>query len=202
MRSRSCVQEHRVDGRERERAHIGRAGAMLAAMSQSRCTIRAETTADARAIEAVTTAAFLNASHTSRSEQHIVNALRAAGKLTVSLVAESDGVVVGHVAISPVSISDGTPGWFGLGPVSVLPGLQGGGIGSRLVREALRILRDRQAAGCVVLGAPEYYGRFGFAADSNLIFPGPPAEYFQAIAFHPANTRGTVTYHEAFEAQG
>jgi len=110
--------------------------------------------------------------------------------------------VVGHIAISPVSISDHTPGWFGLGPVSVLPRLQGGGIGSRLVREALRILRERGAAGCVVLGEPEYYGRFGFKADSNLVLPGPPPEYFQALAFHPMNTRGTVTYHEAFDVRG
>jgi len=165
-------------------------------------TIRAETPADAHAIAAVTAAALPNAPHTSRTEQHIVDALRAAGQLTISLVAEADGAVVGHVAISPVSISDGTPGWFGLGPVSVLPRLQGGGIGSRLVHEALRILRDSGAAGCVVLGEPDYYGRFGFKADSNLLFPGPPPEYFQAIAFHPVNARGAVTYHEAFDVQG
>jgi putative acetyltransferase len=172
------------------------------AMTLSGLTIRAETASDAPAIEAVTAAAFLNASHSSRTEQHIVNALRAAGKLTISLVAESAGAVVGHVAVSPVSISTGALGWFGLGPVSVLPRLQGGGIGSQLVREALRMLRASGAAGCVVLGEPEYYGRFGFAADSNLVFPGPPSKYFQAIAFHPVNARGTVTYHEAFEARG
>jgi len=165
-------------------------------------TIRAETAADARAIEAVTAAAFLDARHTSGTEQHIVNALRRAGGLSVSLVAEVDSKVVGHVALSPVSVSDGSAGWFGLGPVSVLPQRQGAGIGSRLVREALRILRESGAAGCVVLGEPEYYGRFGFKADSNLVFPGPPPEYFQAIAFHPVNTRGTVTYHEAFEVRG
>jgi putative acetyltransferase len=161
-------------------------------------TIRAETAADAQAIEAVTAAAFLDAPHTSRTEQHIVNALRRAGKLTVWLVAAIDANVVGHVALSPVCVSDGSAGWFGLGPVAVLPRLQGGGIGSQLVREALRMLRESGAAGCVVLGEPHYYGRFGFKADSNLVFPGPPPEYFQAIAFHPVNARGTVKYHEAF----
>ena len=117
--------------------------------------IRAETPTDSQAIEAVTVAAFSDAPHTSHTEQHIVNALRRAGKLSVSLVAESGGAVVGHVAISPVSISDGTPGWFGLGPVSVLPQYQRRGIGSQLVREALRIIRKRGASGCVVLGDPK-----------------------------------------------
>jgi len=163
--------------------------------------IRSETPADREEIEALTASAFLNAPHTSHSEQYIVAALRSAGKLSVSLVAEADGGLIGHVAISPVSISDGTPGWFGLGPISVLPQYQRQGIGSRLMREALRILSERGASGCVVLGEPEYYGRFGFRADPNLILPGVPAEYFQALPFDSSRPRGTVTYHEAFEAR-
>lgn len=162
--------------------------------------IRSETSADTHEIEAVTASAFLNAPHTSHAEQHIINALRKAGKLTVSLVAEIDGALIGHVAISPVSISDGASGWFGLGPISVLPQHQRRGIGSKLMREALRILRERGASGCVVLGYPEYYGRFGFHADPNLILPGFPPEYFQAISFDSSKPRGTVTYHEAFAA--
>ena len=163
-------------------------------------TIRAETSGDAQAIEAVTTSAFLRAPHTSHTEQHIVSGLRRAGKLAVSLVADADGIVIGHVAISPVSISDGASGWFGLGPVSVLPPHQGRGIGSQLVREALRLLHDRGASGCVVLGEPAYYGRFGFQADPNLILPGVPPEYFQAASFDSSRPRGTVTYDEAFSA--
>ena len=164
--------------------------------------IRTETPADCDDIEALTASAFLNAPHTSHSEQYIVAALRSAGKLSVSLVAEADGSLIGHVAISPVSISDGTPGWFGLGPISVLPQYQRQGIGSRLMREALRILSERGACGCVVLGEPEYYGRFGFRADPDLVLPGVPAEYFQALPFDSSRPRGTVTYHEAFEARG
>ena len=163
-------------------------------------TIRAETSGDAQAIEAVTTSAFLRAPHTSHTEQHIVSGLRRAGKLAVSLVADADGIVIGHVAMSPVSISDGASGWFGLGPVSVLPPHQGRGIGSQLVREALRLLHDRGASGCVVLGEPAYYGRFGFQADPNLILPGVPPEYFQAASFDSSRPRGTVTYDEAFNA--
>src|SRR6266852_1518582 len=79
--------------------------------------IRNETAADVPVIEAVTSAAFLNAPHTSHTEQFIVNALRRTGKLAISLVADVEGSVVGHVAVSPVSISGGASGWFGLGPI-------------------------------------------------------------------------------------
>lgn len=164
--------------------------------------IRSETPADVHWIEAVVASAFLDAPYTSHTEQYIVNALRRAGKLSVSVVAEADGVLIGHVAISPVSISDGASGWFGLGPISVLPLHQRQGVGSKLMREGLRILRERGACGCVVLGEPKYYGRFGFHADASLALPGYPPQYFQAISFDSSKPQGTVTYHEAFEAQG
>jgi putative acetyltransferase len=163
--------------------------------------IRNETAADVAAIEALTAAAFLNAPHADHTEQFIVNALRNAGKLTISLVADAEGTLVGHVAVSPVSISDGASGWFGLGPVSVVPEHQGRGVGSRLVREALRLLFEQGAAGCVVVGEPRYYGRFGFQADPKLIFPEVPAEYLQAIPFGSSRPQGVVSYHEAFNAQ-
>lgn len=164
--------------------------------------IRHETAADVDAIDAVTTAAFLTAPHTNHTEQFIVKALRKAGMLTVSLVAEVAGNVVGHVAVSPVSLSDGTSGWYGLGPISVVPAYQGQGIGSLLVREAVRVLRDRGASGCVVLGAPAYYGRFGFQAEPGLVLSNVPPEYFQALAFGTAVPCGTVLYDAAFSAQG
>jgi len=94
--------------------------------------IRNETAADVPAIETVTISAFLHAPHTGHNEQLIVSELRKAGQLTVSLVAVAAGHVVGHVAVSPVSISDGAPSWFGLGPISVVPEYQGRGVGSRL----------------------------------------------------------------------
>jgi putative acetyltransferase len=83
--------------------------------------IRPETAADADAITEVTVSAFKTLAISGHTEQFIVEALRAAKALTVSLVAKSAERVVGHVAFSPVTLSDGTPGWFGLGPVSVLP---------------------------------------------------------------------------------
>jgi putative acetyltransferase len=163
--------------------------------------IRNETPADVAAVAAVTVAAFLHALHTSHSEQFIVEALREAGQLTVSLVADAEGVVVGHVAISPISISDGGSGWYGLGPISVAPEYQRRGIGSRLMREALRALREHGAAGCVVLGEPRYYGRFGFRVDPDLSLPGVPPEYFQAISFGASHPKGVVSYHPAFNGR-
>ncbi len=163
-------------------------------------TIRNETAADVSAIDAVTRRAFLHAPHTSHTEQCIVTALRSAGVLTISLVADVDGTLVGHVAVSPVCLSHGASGWFGLGPVSVVPEHQRRGVGSRLVQEALRVLREKGAAGCVVLGEPEYYSRFGFRADPNLVLPGVAPEYFLAISLDSSRPHGTVCYHQAFDA--
>ena len=163
--------------------------------------IRPERPDDAEAIHAVTAAAFLDAPHTSHTEQFIVRDLRRAGHLTVSLVADFDGRVIGHVAISPVTINDDTTGWFGLGPVSVSPKYQGRGLGSRLVREALARLRAQGGRGCVLVGDPAYYGRFGFRAEPALVLPGVPPQYFQAVCLDGPIPAGTVTFDAAFEAK-
>lgn len=162
--------------------------------------IRPEGPDDAQAIDCVTVAAFATTPHTDHTEHFIVRALRAADALTVSLVAEADGKVVGHVAVSPVAITDGSLDWFGLGPISVLPAAQGRGIGSALMVEALQRLRNRPAAGCVLLGDPAFYRRFGFRPVAGLALPGVPAEYFLALAFGNAFPQGNVTYHPAFKA--
>lgn len=162
--------------------------------------IRPEQPGDEAAIHAVTAAAFLEAPHTGHTEQFIVRELRRAGQLSVSLVAVLDGAVVGHVAISPVTIDDGTSGWFGLGPVSVTPRHQGIGIGSRLVREALQQLRAMGGRGCVLVGEPAYYERFGFRAEPQLVLSGVPPQYFQAVCFEAPAPAGVVTFHRAFDA--
>ena len=168
----------------------------------SEAEIRDERPGDEDAIHEVTTAAFLEAPHTAHTEQFIVRELRHAGALTVSLVAEIAGRIVGHVAVSPVTIDGTECGWFGLGPVSVLPARQGAGLGSRLVREALTRLRTAGALGCVLVGEPAYYGRFGFLTEPALIVPSVPPEYVQALSFVDRLPRGTVTFHAAFAAQG
>jgi putative acetyltransferase len=148
----------------------------------------------------VTARAFAAAKHSSHTEQFIVNALRDSGHLAVSLVAEIDGELVGHVGVSPVSISGGVSGWYGMAPVSVIPDQQGKGVGGQLVNLALARLRSSGAAGCVVLGDPAYYSRFGFKSQPNLVLPGVPPEYFQALSFVEWIPSGTVSYHWAFEA--
>lgn len=163
--------------------------------------IRPEAPGDVEAIHALTAAAFQRAPHTSHTEHLIVDALRAAGALTLSLVEERQGAVVGHVAVSPVTVSDGTRDWFGLGPISVLPGYQGLGVGSGLMRAALQRLRQQGAGGCVLVGEPAFYSRFGFRAVPTLLLPGVPAEYFQALALHGRVPYGEVSYHEAFDVR-
>ncbi|VWB09262.1 GNAT family N-acetyltransferase [Burkholderia lata] len=163
-------------------------------------TIRNERVEDIDTITQLTTAAFEHEEHSSHTEQFIVNALRRSGQLTVSLVAIEDGGIVGHVAISPVQVSSGAQGWFGLGPISVWPDRQGQGIGSALMKAALGELQRIGGIGCVVLGDPGYYGHFGFKAHPGLELPGVPNEYFQAQAFAGDVPLGTVQYHEAFEA--
>ncbi len=137
--------------------------------------IRNEQTSDIQAIFNLTEIAFKDQQYSSHAEQFIVNALRNSGQLTLSLVAEYNHEVIGHIAFSPVSISDGSTGWYGLGPVSVLPKYQGQGVGSKLINDGLAALKNLGAAGCVLLGEPEYYGRFGFKADSRLVLENVPA---------------------------
>ena len=164
--------------------------------------IRSERPGDAGAIHALTRAAFAEARHSSHTEQYIVDALRAAGALAVSLVAEDADGIVGHVAVSPVQLSDGSPGWYGLGPISVAPGRQGQGIGGALMRAAVEALRARGAAGCVLLGDPGYYGRFGFRAEPQLRLVGVPAAYFQALLLQGGWPDAEVEYHAGFSATG
>jgi putative acetyltransferase len=161
--------------------------------------IRPEQPSDHAAIRAVTKAAFAPMSYSSQTEAEIIEALRAAGTLTVSLVAIEDGELVGHVAFSPVTI-EGESGWFGLGPVAVKPGLQRGGIGSALIRSGLDRLRALNAKGCVLVGDSGYYGRFGFKPDPRLVYEGLPAEYFLVLPFTEAVLTGVVKFHPGFEA--
>jgi putative acetyltransferase len=164
--------------------------------------IRDETDADSDVIAEVTVAAFAPLAISNHTESYIIEALRDAGALTVSLVAEVDGRVVGHLAFSPVAIADGTTGWYGLGPLSVRPGYQRSGIGSALVRAGLARLRELNAKGCCLAGHPDYYPRFGFVNVPGLIHEGIPPEVFFALSFDGHLPRGVVTFHEAFKTTG
>jgi putative acetyltransferase len=164
--------------------------------------IRNETHGDVCAIAEVTIAAFKTLEISNHTEQFIIEALRAAKALTVSLVAEIDGRVIGHIAFSPVTISDGTPNWYGLGPVSVLPAYQRQGIGKALMQEGLSRLKGMNAQGCCLVGHPDYYKKFGFTNISGLVLEGVPQEVFFTLPFTEKVPKGIVVFHEGFLANG
>jgi len=164
--------------------------------------IRNENELDFEAISEVTKEAFQSLAISNHTEQFIINALRKANALTISLVAEMEKKVVGHIAFSPVTISDGNPDWYGLGPISVLPELQKQGIGKSLMREGLSLLRSLGAKGCVLVGDPGYYERFGFKSLPGLLVDGVPPQYVLALPFETSKVHGAVMFHEGFNAKG
>jgi putative acetyltransferase len=164
--------------------------------------IRSETAADVGAITEVTVAAFRTLEISNHTEQFIIAALRAARALALSLVAEVDGRVIGHIAFSPVTLSDGTRNWYGLGPVSVLPAYQRQGVGKALIREGLARMKAMNAQGCCLVGHPDYYRKFGFTNTSGLVLEGVPQEVFFALSFDGHTPQGTVAFHEAFKQAG
>ena len=160
--------------------------------------LRPEATQDHASIFDVTEAAFRDMPYADGDEAELVGKLRDAGDLMLSLVAENGGQIVGHIAFSPVTISDGSGNWYGLGPVSVTPELHGQGIGFRLVQRGIADMRALGAKGIVLLGDPKYYGRFGFRHEPQLAYPGPPAEYFQCMVLEGDLPSGVVSYAPAF----
>ncbi len=164
--------------------------------------IRKDTAADSEEISQVTIAAFKTLPISHHTEQFIINALRAAGALTVSLVAEIDSRIVGHIAFSPITISDGTIDWYGLGPISVLPEYHKQGIGKSLMNNGLSMLKELKAQGCALVGDPNYYNLFGFRNYPELIHEGIPQEFFLALPFSDETPQGIVMFHEAFKANG
>ncbi len=164
--------------------------------------IRKETSSDIAAITQVTISAFKTLPISNHTEQFIIRALRAAGALTLSLVAEIDQQVIGHIAFSPITISDGTDGWYGLGPISVLPIHQKQGIGTSLINEGLSLLKNMGGQGCALVGDPNYYRRFGFQNIPGLIHEDVPQEFFLALPFIEKIPQGIVVFHEGFWANG
>lgn len=161
--------------------------------------IRPERAADIGAIDALLRAAFEDHPHSDGSEHQVVERLRARGRLALSLVALDGGGIVGCLALSPVAIDGVESGWMGLGPLAVAAASRRRGIGAALVEAALARLDAAGAAGCVVLGEPAYYGRFGFRRAAALRYPGPPAGYFMVRPGQGVPVpAGIVRYDEAF----
>jgi putative acetyltransferase len=162
--------------------------------------VRPERPADADAVRRVNDAAF-----DGPAEGVLVDALRAAGQAVVSLVAEADGLVVGHVLLSPVTVDDAGD-VLGLGPMAVFPAHQRTGVGTALVGAALAAARARGSAAVVVLGHPAYYPRFGFVPASRFGLSSEydaPDDAFLALELRPgglAGRRGVVRYRKEFAA--
>lgn len=160
--------------------------------------IREELPADHDRVRRVTELAFRGREYADGDEQDVIDRLRAAGALALSLVATRHGEVVGHIAFSPATAGDGSSPWFALGPVSVLPDFQRQGIGSALVRRGLSELGEKGALGCILVGDPEYYRRFGFRASPDSAPDDEPKEYFMVKPFAPVEPGGRFNFHDAF----
>jgi putative acetyltransferase len=164
--------------------------------------VRAEAPEDLRPVRRVNELAFDAA-----GEANLVDALRENEPAHVSLVAEEDGQVVGHILFSPVTVESAAGEWeaLGLAPMAVLPERQGRGVGSALVREGLKECLRRGHDVVFVLGHADYYPRFGFrpAARAGLACEFPaPEEYFMVAELRPgalAGRRGLVRYAPEFK---
>jgi len=156
--------------------------------------IRGEGPGDAAAVRRVNEAAFAGS-----ADADIVDALRAAGAVTLSLVAEDEGELVGHILFSPVTIDGVEASVVGLAPMAVAPSRQRAGIGGALIRAALDRLAAAGHAAVVVVGHPAYYPRFGFkpAADFGLRWEHGHDEAFFALELRPGaldQAGGVVRY--------
>jgi len=151
------------------------------------------------AIGGVIRAAFTGMPYADGDEAEVVERLRRENAISVSLVAESEGVVIGQVVISPAHASDGAIGWHALGPLAVLPAFQRRGVGSRLVRAGLHSIALSGANGCILLGNPAYYSRFGFEVSPSNAPDGIPAQYFMVKLLGPQpKPCGAISFHRAF----
>lgn len=160
--------------------------------------LREEREADAAALDALIAAAFAPMPFSSGTEAAIVAALRREGAVTLALVAERAGALLGHAVFSPAMAAGRAAGWQALGPVAVLPGWQRRGIGSLLIREGLARTAAAGSKGCIVLGDPAYYGRFGFRVAPQLAPPGVPGGFFMVLPFEGPAPDTPLAFHPAF----
>jgi putative acetyltransferase len=166
-------------------------------------TIREEGRRESAAVWAVVSAAFGQA-----AEADLVESLRENGNLLLSLVAERDGEIVGHIAFSPITVESEAGDWqaVGLGPLAVAPAFQRQGFGSALMYAGLEAVRQQGHEVVFVLGHPAYYHRFGFvtAADHGLRWEREvPPEFFMVQALLEgalAGRSGVVRYGPEFDS--
>jgi putative acetyltransferase len=166
--------------------------------------VRPESAADADRTFAVVEAAFGN-----RLEADLVNALRRSANPQLSLVAQADGVVVGHVFFSPIAIESDrpAPAVAQLSPVAVLPDYQRRGVGTKLIRAGLSRCPAVGWLAVFLVGNPAYYSRFGFqmAGPLGFSYPGPHDPHLQLLELAPgalSGVSGRIRLHPAFAEVG
>lgn len=161
--------------------------------------IRPEEPHDQQAIHDLTQAAFAPQTFSDGTEGAIIDAMRDAGDLTLSLVACDADTIIGHVAFSPAQISE-TPGdWYGLGPISVRKDHQRRGIGRALIEAGIAALTERGAAGCVLTGNPNIYQRMGFHCDGNLHHAGTEDRHVHWRVIKGAAPKGELHFAPALD---
>jgi putative acetyltransferase len=160
--------------------------------------VRFERLSDHAAIRDVTQRAFAPMPFADGDEHDLISKLRDAGVLALSLVADQGGIVIGQVTFTPAFAADGSEGWYTLGPVAVEPSAQHKGVGCQLIEAGLELLRQRGAAGCVLVGNPLYYCRFGFTLAPHLAPEGGHAEYFQILPLRVAEPKAVIDFHPLF----
>lgn len=162
--------------------------------------LRPEQPGDESAIHDLVKRAFAPMPFSDGNEQDLVDALRAAGDLVLSLVAtDPDETIIGHIGFSPVTIDDAECGWFQMAPVSVSPECQLAGIGSALIKAGIENLRGQGASGIAVVGNPAYYERFGFTTLPGLApLSDHDRPYFRALCLNGEVPIGTLRYAPAF----
>ena len=165
---------------------------------QPNIAVRPERAEDSANIHDLTRRAFAPMPFSDGDEHYLIDALREADALSLSLVAEQDQVIVGHVAFSSAFPADGSPGWYALGPVSAEPALQKSGIGRRLIETGLDQLRSEGATGCILVGDPGYYCRFGFSVRPELSPAAEYADYFQHLPFGETDADCVIAFHPLF----
>ena len=165
-------------------------------------TIRSEEHKDQNAIHEINRQAF-----ETEAEANLVDALRGVEQAFISLVAEEDGKLIGHILFTPVFVGGGFDGtkYMGLAPVAVLPEYQNRGAGSQLVRAGLQACREIGTELVFVLGHPTYYPRFGFqpVAPLGLHYQDAQADpFFFVLELAPGaleGVSGTVSFHPLFD---
>ena len=165
--------------------------------------IREEQSSDIAKIWEVNVEAF-----ETKAEARLVNSLRDSGCTFISLVADTESKVVGHILFTPVALTGNKSKLkiLGLAPMAVLSQYQNKGIGSELVKTGLERCKSLGYDAVVVLGHPNYYPRFGFVPSINYGIKSEydvPDEVFMILELTPGSLKhqeGVIRYHEAFDS--